>query len=364
MDTICIAATAKSFVRRSMRRLSGRKPKRQRMGPDDTPDETKDNKNIIARGDKFASPAMVNPAFDDYDKDEEMNYRRQDSEHIDLSANDTAVITAGNVKYQSNQPKPVGYAYPIQNNTRNNPSPKPDSERSFPDSRGSTTSGSLYQDQSLGLTPSYDAVPVTKPRKPKNLNLKPPNDQHNNDNNVPEVIPDQPYSNDQQYRDYSTPTKDDRYQQISSPSHRHPTTPSDAYAKDNYNLSPPRADRYGSSSTSSPRTPSYDSNTNIDAQRSPRSPNSPYPPNAAESPDDRYRTEQHSNHPNGDRYGPPARDKYNTPTSSSDRYASPPANDRYGAPISQDRYNTSPGYGSQEQQVVFDPDAVPREVEI
>ncbi|CAC5366034.1 unnamed protein product [Mytilus coruscus] len=97
---------AREFVRRSIRRMSGRRGKNS--------DETKDTVAFSPK-DTDASVGQVNLAFDDAGK---TGFDRQNSEYYNLSAGDNAVVSGQTTKYSVNTSQ---YAHPDQRKTNYSP---------------------------------------------------------------------------------------------------------------------------------------------------------------------------------------------------------------------------------------------------
>ncbi|XP_021353650.1 uncharacterized protein LOC110450441 [Mizuhopecten yessoensis] len=156
------SAIARDFVRRSFRRMSGRRP---RQGKESASKETtKDNKKIISSEQitfEYDNTGFregdVDDGFGDGDSSKQ-GYSRQDSEHIDLSPEDQSVISGESVRTKT-PPHNVGYTKyldPRQTNRSHSTSPRFDTEHAYPESsQDSNTSGSLYQEMNPGLTPDY-----------------------------------------------------------------------------------------------------------------------------------------------------------------------------------------------------------------
>lgn len=97
---------AREFVRRSIRRMSGRRGKNS--------EETKDTVAFSPK-DTDVSVGQVNLAFDDVGK---TGFDRQNSEYYNLSAGDNAVVSGQTTKYSVNNSQ---YAHPDQRKTNTSP---------------------------------------------------------------------------------------------------------------------------------------------------------------------------------------------------------------------------------------------------
>lgn len=90
MKFLWISAIAREFVRRSIRRISGKRSKQS--------DETKDTAYISPK-EKEVNTGQINLAFEDGGK---VKYGRQNSEYFNMSADDNAVMSGKTMNYPVN----------------------------------------------------------------------------------------------------------------------------------------------------------------------------------------------------------------------------------------------------------------------
>ncbi|XP_033736405.1 uncharacterized protein LOC117324594 [Pecten maximus] len=314
------SAIARDFVRRSFRRISGR---RTRQNKDQSLKETtKDNKKIISSeqitfeyDNSGFREGDVDDGFGDGDSSKR-GYSRQDSEHIDLTPEDQSVISGESVRTKT-PPHVVGYTKyldPRSTGRSHSTSPRFDMEHPYPESsQDSNTSGSLYQEMNPGLTPDYgpayqpetsshqDGVSIQlKTSSAPRLESKRPeaaprnNREHKNQNVVPP-------SNDRYNPDIQR-RSDDRYNPDPRSSDRNKP---DIVPHDNQGGYPRSNDRY-----------------NLDAQPVVR-----YKPPSQS--DDRYNTDNQSR--SNDRYNPDVQPPARVQSRPDDRYNSPHSTEQHTA---------------------------------
>ncbi|XP_060085562.1 DNA-directed RNA polymerase II subunit RPB1-like [Ylistrum balloti] len=249
-------AIARDFVRRSFRRISGR---RTRQNKDSASKDTdKDNKKIISS--EHISFEYDNSGFRDGDIDDgfgdgdssKRGYSRQDSEHIDLTPEDQSVISGESVRTKT-PPNIVGYIKyldPRITGRSHSTSPRLDTEHPYTESsQDSNTSGSLYQEMNPGLTPDYG--PAYQPDNPthndgNSIQLK-PNGAQRSEPKQSKTAPRSNHQNDKppsydRYIEDIQQRSDDKYRPNVQTSDRSkpdiiPKTPSnsDPRSKDRYN---------------------------------------------------------------------------------------------------------------------------------
>lgn len=279
------SAMARDFVRRSFRRMSGR---RTRQNKDDPKETTRDNKKIIS-SEQFTfgydnSGFRENDVDDGFGDGDSSKRGKNGQDYIDLTPEDQSVISGESVGTKT-PPNVVGYIKylePRQTGRSHSGSPNPYAESS----QDSNTSGSLYQELNPGLTPDYGPAyqPETSPHQDSvsiqrntpgtampgrakdvknqnvvhyskdrnNLDGQTSNDRYQQggqqsgqqaghpltrDGNRPDIVPHDRYIHDSAPRTSNNPTarRDDRYNTDDQPK-----------SHDRYNTDdqPPRYDRY------------------------------------------------------------------------------------------------------------------------